>query len=188
MALVRVAIGLLAAFAAAIPGGGAAAVPAAGERPSEYAVKAAFMFNFVKFVDWPPDSSQRDQFVVVILGADPFGAVLDQTFAAKKAHERPLVVKRAARLEDVGDPDLLFVASSEAARLPQILSRFESTPTLTVGEMENFVTRGGMVGFRLEDELVRFDINLDRVGQARLKMSSQLVRVARKVISTKSGG
>ena len=142
----------------------------------------------MKFVDWPPDSSQRDQFVVVILGADPFGAVLDQTFAAKKAHERPLVVKRAARLEDVGDPDLLFVASSEAARLPQILSRFESTPTLTVGEMENFVTRGGMVGFRLEDELVRFDINLDRVGQARLKMSSQLVRVARKVISTKSGG
>jgi hypothetical protein len=187
MALVRASAALLAALVVIAPRDPAAAMVQSPERPSEYAVKAAFMYNFVKFVDWPSASAHREHFVVAVVGEDPFGPLLDQTFAGKKVQDRALLVKRVARPEDAGEADLLFVSSSEAARLPQILSRFEGTPTLTVGEMDNFITRGGMVGFRLEEDVVRFDINLDRVGQARLKMSSQLIRVARKVIATKGG-
>jgi hypothetical protein len=156
-------------------------------RPSEYAVKAAFMYNFAKFVDWPADPARRGPFIVGVLGDDPFGVVLDRTLAGKKVQDRPLVVKRMIRVDDVGEADLLFVSSSEDAKLAQILGRLEGSPTLTVGDMDDFIGRGGMVGFHLEQESVRFDINLDRVWQSHLKMSSQLVRVARKVISTKTG-
>jgi hypothetical protein len=160
--------------------------PTAAALPSEYEVKAAFMYNFAKFVDWP--AANRDTFVVAVLGDDPFGPLLEHTFGGKKVGERTLAVRRLARVDEASEVDLLFIAASESTKLPQILSRLRGLPTLTVSEIDGFVGRGGMVGFRVEREMVRFDIDLGEVSQAGLKMSSQLVRVARKVVSGKSGG
>jgi hypothetical protein len=164
------------------------AVLAATPLPTEYEVKAAFMYNFVRFVEWPAAGAPHDSFVVGVLGDDPFGSTLDRTFAGKKLQERPLVVKRVAGPEDVAGVDLLFIAASESARLPRILERLAGKPTLTVSDIPDFVSRGGMVGFRIQDDTVRFDINLLPVHDAKLKMSSQLVRVARKVMPVKING
>lgn len=155
-------------------------------RPGEYEVKAAYLYNFAKFVEWP-SAPKRDVFVIGILGRDPFGPMLDQAIAGKTVGERRLVVRRFTRPEQIEGVDMLFISASDAARLPEVLRRIEGTPTLTVGETEEFVGRGGMVGFRVREDVVRFDVDLDQSARAGLKVSSQLVRVARRVISTSRG-
>jgi hypothetical protein len=185
MALVaRIAALLLAVLALPVR---AAAAPAPGPTPvaSEYEVKAAFLYNFAKFVEWP-SAKAGDSFVVAVIGADPFGDVLERTVSGKAVQGRKLATRRVTRPEELDGADIVFVSSSEGARLPQVLKRLEGLPILTVGDMDNFVGRGGMVGFRVHDDNVRFDIDLDQVGKSGLKMSSQLLRIARRVVSAGS--
>jgi hypothetical protein len=125
--------------------------------------------------------------VFAVLGDDPFGDVLDRTLSGKTLADHKLVLKRATSLDDLGDARILFISDSEKARLPQILKRLQGMPVLTVGETDDFVARGGMMGFHTREDVVRFDINLDQVNRAGLKMSSQLIRVARRVISAETG-
>lgn len=155
-------------------------------RPGEYEVKAAYLYNFAKFVEWPA-AAKRDVFVIGVLGRDPFGPVLDHAVAGKTVGDRKLVVRRFSDPNQVDDVDVLFIASSEAGRMSEVLRQLEGTPTLTVGETDEFVGRGGMVGFRVRDDVVRFDVDLDQSARAGLKVSSQLVRVARRVISGARG-
>ncbi len=161
-----------------------AAAPAAPEppRPTEYEVKAAFLYNFAKFVKWPEDRSLGPTFVIAVLGDDPFGEVLDRTFAGKTIQGRKAEVRRI-RPGPPSDVQILFIGSSERPHLSQILKALEGGSALTVGEMEGFTERGGMIAFRLGSDVVNFDINLDQVERARLKMSSQLIRLARNVIA-----
>jgi hypothetical protein len=169
---------VVALFVAAGLGG----VRAAPTRTStEYAVKAAFLYNFAKFVDWPDAPSQAD-FVLVVLGEDPFGPVLDDLLRDKKVMQRPFAVRRVRALQEPPRADIVFIGSSEAGRLSEILSRLEGTSILTVSEADDFVRRGGMVGLQLKDDVVRFDVNLGQVKRARLRMSSQLLRLARTVL------
>jgi hypothetical protein len=166
---------LLAPARAAEPG--APPVP-----PTEYEVKAAFLFNFAKFIEWPAATAHQE-FVIGVLGEDPFGETLDRVLRGKSLGDRKIVLRRGATLEELGDVRVLFIASSEKARLGPILKRVQDSPTLTVGDTEDFVGRGGMVAFRVQDDVVRFDVNLEPLGRAGLKMSSQLIRVARRVVS-----
>jgi hypothetical protein len=154
---------------------------------SEYAVKAAYLFNFARFVEWPPEAGHRDTLVIGILGTDPFGSALDQTIAGKSITGRTLTTRHLGAQDSIEGVDILFVCSSEASRLPQLLKRLDDAPVLTVGDLDDFASRGGMVGFVIKDDTVRFDVNLDRIWQSRLKMSSQLVKVARRVIATPAG-
>ena len=161
-----------------------AASPAAPEppRPTEYEVKAAFLYNFAKFVKWPEDRSLGPTFVIAVMGEDPFGEVLDRTFAGKTIQGRKTEVRRVRTPTPPGDLQILFIGSSEKPRLAQILKTLEGGSALTVADMEGFTERGGMIAFRLRSDVVNFDINLDQVERARLKMSSQLIRLARNVI------
>jgi hypothetical protein len=154
--------------------------------PTEHEVKAAFLFNFAKFIEWPA-ATAHGEFVIGILGQDPFGESLDRILSGKTLGDRKIVLRRAATLEELGDVHVLFISNSEKAHLSQILKRVQEQPMLTVGESDDFVGRGGMVGFRVADDVVRFDVNLEPVGRAGLKMSSQLIRVARRVVSANSG-
>ena len=151
--------------------------------PSEYEVKAAFLYNFAKFVKWPEDGRLGATFVFGVLGEDPFGPVLDQTLAGKTVLGRKAEVRRIDTAEAASKVQILFVGSSERPHLAEILKALEGTSVLTVGEMDHFTDRGGMIAFKLRNELVRFEINLDQVQRARLKMSSQLLRLAERVIS-----
>jgi YfiR/HmsC-like len=161
-----------------------AAAPAAPEspRPTEYEVKAAFLYNFAKFVKWPEGNSLGPTFVVAVIGEDPFGDVLDRTFAGKTIQGRKTEVRRIPTATPPGDVQILFIGSSERGHLAQILKELEGGSALTVADMDGFTERGGMIAFRLKSDVVNFDINLDQVERARLKMSSQLIRLARNVI------
>lgn len=166
------------------------AVPAATvepPRPTEYEVKAAFLYNFGKFVKWPGDNALGPTFVIAVLGQDPFGDVLDRTFDGKTIQGRKAEVRRIRTLAGPSDIQILFVGSSEGPHLAQVLKAVEGSSVLTVADMEGFAERGGMIAFRLRGDVVNFDINLDQVERARLKMSSQLIRLARNVIA-KGGG
>jgi len=174
-----VAATLVASALAALP----APAPGASEfaAPTEYQVKAAFLYNFAKFVEWP-DAQPRAPFVIGVLGDDPFGPVLDQTVTGKTVLSRPLAVRRLADAADAPQVDILFIAASERARLPEVLRRLRGANVLTVGDTENFVGRGGMVGFRIAGNTVRFDINLREATRAGLRISSQLLRLAGRVV------
>jgi hypothetical protein len=157
--------------------------PAEAERPSEYEVKAAFLYNFAKFVKWPEDEPLGPTFVIAVLGKDPFGEILDRTLAGKTVLDKKVEIRRIEAVEGAAGVQILFIGTSERGRLGEILNALGDTRVLTVGEMEGFTERGGMIAFRLKEDIVRFEINLNQVKHAHLKMSSQLIRLAQRVIS-----
>ena len=157
--------------------------PVEAPRPTEYEVKAAYLYHFAKFVRWPEEKAIGATFVIAVLGQDPFGGVLDKTLAGKTLLDRKVEVRRIGAPEAGSRAQILFVGSSEKPRLAEILKALQGTTVLTVGEMDDFTDRGGMIAFKLRDDVVRFEINLEQVERARLKMSSQLIRLAQRVIS-----
>jgi hypothetical protein len=114
-----------------------------------------------------------------VLGADPFGPSLEDALRGKAVGSRPIVLRRAARLEDVGASQILFISGSEQPALASILKQLATDPVLTVGDMGEFAVHGGIIGFRLEGERIRLDISLAAAERSRLRLSSQLLRIAR---------
>ena len=148
---------------------------------SEYELKAAFLFNFAKFIDWPPNALENATGVsVCVLGDDPFGDLLDRTLAGKSVHERPLVVRRHDTLGDTGGCHILFVSAAEERRLARVAP--PEAPVLTVGETDGFVQRGGIIAFAMDDKRLRFEINADAADRAGLRISSQLLKLATRVV------
>jgi hypothetical protein len=150
--------------------------------PTEYEVKAVYLYNLARFIEWPAETPAPagDQVVIGVIGDDPFGPLLDEIVRDKAVPEdQRLMVRRFTSLEEVVNADILFISSSEAERLPQILKALEGSSILTVGEMDRFAERGGMIALKLEDKKVRFDINLEAARRARLKLSSHLLKLAR---------
>ena len=154
--------------------------------PTMHQVQAAFLFNFAKFVTWPDDAFQRSEnsLIIGVLGEDPFGAVLEETIRDKTVMGKKLAVKRFVRIQDAVNSHILFLSSSEESHLPQILKWLERATVLTVSDMEEFAERGGMVAFTVEDQKVRFNVNVGAVERVGLKMGSQLLKLAR-IISDK---
>lgn len=145
---------------------------------SEYAVKAAFLYNFAKFIEWP-SGAPSGPIKIGILGEDPFGATLDGTVKGKTANGRSLVIRRLKRTQDARSCHIVFVSRSEKGRFAEILEAVKGAPVLTVADTERFAHRGGMLNFYLEQNRVRFEVNVTAAEQARLKISSKLLRLAR---------
>jgi hypothetical protein len=146
---------------------------------AEYEIKAAYLFNFARFVTWPATAFPTHDvpFVICVLGPDPFGTTLDQTVAREVVDGRSLHARRIAGPEDSAGCQIVFVgtgAGSEAD-LPEAL---RDRPILTVGDGDAFARKGGTIGFRFEDNTVRLTVNPDALKRAGLAMSSQLLRVA----------
>ena len=151
---------------------------------SEYLIKAGFIYNFAKFVEWPAAAfPQPDSPIVIgILGTDPFGNLIDRVVENKKIGARGLVVKRlkwGTDPKDLKDCKILFVGASEKAHLDDLVQMVKSLPILTVGETPGFAERGGVIRFVLEDNRVRFEINVEAAHQADLTISSRLLTLAR---------
>ena len=170
----------------------ALAPPLAGARATartavaqEYDLKAAFLFNFAQFVDWPVDAfaEASSPITIGILGADPFGARLDSLVAGETVKNRRLVVRRYRSIDQIDDCQILFVAAPEAGQMSQIVKALANRSVLTVGETKDFTTRSGVVGFELSQRRVRLRINLDAATAARLTISSKLLRQAQIVAS-----
>jgi hypothetical protein len=166
----------------------------AGEADSsEYLIKAGFIYNFAKFVEWPPATfAQPDSPIVIgVLGTDPFGNVLDRIVEDKKIGARGFVVRRykwGKDLKDLKDCKILFVSGSEKAHIDEILLSVKGLPILTVGETPGFAERGGVIRFTLEDNRVRFEVNVDAAHQAELNISSRLLTLAKIIPQTAASG
>ena len=151
---------------------------------SEYLIKAGFIFNFAKFVEWPTSAfAQPDSPIVIgILGTDPFGTIIDQIVQDKKIGARGFAVKRlkwGSDVKDLKDCKILFVSASEKAHMDELLQMVKGLPVLTVGETPGFAERGGVIRFVLEDNRVRFEVNVEAAHQAELTISSRLLTLAR---------
>lgn len=150
---------------------------------SEYEVKAAFLYNFVQFVEWPSRvfTAREAPLVIGIFGTDPFGASLERMIRGEIVHGRRLAIKRCRRLEEIKSCQVLFISRSESARVEEILSNASGCGVLTVGDSENFVGKGGMIGFVLLDNNVRFQINASAARREELIISSRLLKLAASV-------
>ena len=149
-------------------------------KPSEYQIKAVYLYNFSRFVEWPTQSawSKTEPFAICILGKDPFGPTLDTTLSVANTQGRSLVAKRISRPRDALSCQILFVASSEEARLREIFGVLEKTSVLTVSDISRFSERGGMIQFVLQGDRVRFEVNLTNATDAGLVLGSDLLKVA----------
>ena len=148
--------------------------------PVEYQVKAAFLLNFAKFVDWPPEAftAADAPFAIGVFGKDPFHELLDNTVAGKTIGNRKFIVRRGAKLEDLKGCQILFVCRSERDQMARILEKTRHLPILTVGEMDGFAQQCGVINFVIEDNKVHFEINPNAAASANLAIKAQLLRLA----------
>ena len=162
-------------------------VARAQSQAGEYHVKAAFLFHFVQLVEWPAGEPGNvgDALTLCMLGEDPFRGDLEVTLAGKSVGSRPLRVRHLKPAESFEGCQVLFVGRHEAARLSRVLLELKDGPILTVGESDGFVEQGGMIGFCLVENKVRFEINVQAAEQAKLRISSRLLLLAKTVIGNR---
>lgn len=154
-----------------------------GPPVDEYEVKAAFLYNFVKFVRWPCETTERGcgGFTIGVLGNDPFGAVLDEAIVGKRIRGNRIRVVRFSSVEEVDDDNdvhVLFVGS-EQTDVRRLLDRLKGRPVLIVGESDRFASEGGHVRLFLEERRMRFEINPEAAKHRGIRLSPELLVLAR---------
>lgn len=182
----RIALCLL-----AIVAGGSCFSPVRADSttPTEYEVKAAFIYNFAKYIRWPEASTSETSkpFVIGVIGRDPFGQALDDAVRGRSLEGRAVVARRFGRVEEVADCDILFIGLSERNNLQRIFEALRHAPVLTIGDMDRFAEHGGMINLTTEEKRVRFEINVEAAERAGLRLGSQLLRLARIVGGSRTG-
>ena len=150
--------------------------------PTEYQLKAVFLLNFARYATWPatalPDAAPIE---ICVLGRDPFGIHL-KGLEARQAQGRAVKVRYPDTVEAAAGCAVVFVAASEQRGLNALLREMAYTPTLTVSDIDGFVEAGGSIGFVTEDDRIRFDINRTTLARDDIKLSAQLLKLARRLI------
>jgi hypothetical protein len=146
----------------------------------EYQLKAVFLYNFGRFVTWPPAAfpAPTSPFIIGVLGQDPFGAALDQAVQGEAIEGHPLAVQRYRRVADARDSHILFISASEAGRIEEVVAALAARPVLTVCDGDRPGWRGVMIHFRTENRRIHLQINLAATKVAGLTVSSKLLRPA----------
>ena len=149
----------------------------AQEVSKEYRIKAGFLYNFSKFVQWPADRFADDTspIVIAVLGSDPFGEELDKIVKGRAVEDRPIVIRRIRSAADIPAAHIVFIGADSDPLPPSLLG---SPGVLTVGEGAGFSASGGVITFTVVSDRVRFEINQTAADQAGLKLSGQLLKLA----------
>ena len=157
--------------------------PAAGaaQPASEYQIKAAFLYNAPKFVDWPPEAAAAQVFTIGVLGDDPFGPLLEQ-LANRTVKGKKIVVRRITSPDRAAECQLLFIAASEQRRLSTVLGRLRELPLLTVSDIDGFAFAGGMLELSMDRDRLTFIINNRQSKRQGFKISSQLLKLAQEIV------
>jgi hypothetical protein len=152
-----------------------------GAPSRENQVKAAFIYNFAQFVEWPDDAflGNGAPFVIGVLGDGSLHGELERTLKGKTAGGREFAVRYYARVADVQRCHILFVGASEQGRAGEVLQKVGRQGTLTVGDFDGFTAASGVVRFMTEDNKLRFEVNVDAANEERLRVSSKLLKLAR---------
>jgi len=147
---------------------------------NEYQVKAAFLYTFAKFVEWPPKafSSPSAEIAICVLGDYPFGSFLDDAIRGKSVDGRPLAVYRLTDFPAGHECKILFIAISEHHRMPALLASAATSGVLTVGDSAEFATEGGVIGLQLEGQRIRLSVNLAAAERAKVRISSRVLSLA----------
>ena len=171
------------AVALALLFGGSCARAESDTTTAEYRIKAAFLFKFVGFVDWPPATFDRADapFTIGVLGGPTLGNELEQIAAGRQVNGHPVRVRLLGRGDSSAGLQVLFVGRSEAARLNAVAVAAEGMPTLVVSESDGALALGSAINFVVVDDKVRFDVALHSINRAGLKISARLLAVARVV-------
>ncbi len=150
----------------------------------EYRVKAAFIFHFAQLVDWPPDTpaGTDNSLFLCTLGEDPFQGTLEGTVGGKAIGNRIIRIRHLGEPQDMQACQILFLGKAQSKRIPMLVADLRNAPVLTVGETAGFLGAGGMISFLLEENKVRFEINLNAAESARLKIGSRLLILAEHVV------
>ncbi len=150
---------------------------------SEYIVKAAFIERFTRFIEWP-ENDMTKPFVIVILGENPFGDILNENFSKIKIQNRPVQIRYVSALENTFSEDfhLLYVSSSKDWT-PVLKEKLENSPILTIGESDALAKKGIMINFYTDDDKLKFEINEKAIKQSGLNVSYLLLNHARMVES-----
>src|SRR5262249_24585332 len=138
-------------------------------------------YNFTLYTEWPSSAFPKadSPIIIAVVGEDPIGPELEAAVNGKTVRGRPIEVRRYARLSDVEPCHILYLPSSEAKHLPQILKKLPHASLLTVGENEDFTQSGGVIRFFVDENKIRFEVNTDAAHRAKLKLSSKLLALAR---------
>ena len=158
-------------------------LPSPQQQATESQVKSAYLFNFGKFVHWQARTqAPAGPFAICVIGKDPLGTDLDETVEGESIEGQKIAVRRIPSAEAAADCRILFISSSEDRRLAPILAAAEHFEILTVSDMTEFVERGGAIGFVMQGDRIRFEVNQRAAERAHLKMSSELLKIAVRVI------
>lgn len=163
--------------------GGAVGAEVEAVEISEYGIKAVFLYNFAKFTEWPEGTfnTPEESIDICILGEDPFEEAIN-AIAGKSVRNRNIVIRNCKRLEEARGCHILFISESEQSRVKEILRRLEGKPVLTVSDMNAFVEARGMIELIRADNKIRFRVHLGSVRGAGLKISSQMLKLAKRVV------
>jgi hypothetical protein len=149
----------------------------AGQPSTEYRIKAAFLYNFTSFVTWPEDLAGGSEFTLCVFGNDPFGDLLDK-LAGKPVKDKQLAVRRLDSLALLDQCKLVFISEMPNDQIGAALSLLHDLPVLTVSDMRGFTELGGIIEFRIIENKVRFDINVNAAESSGLSISSKLLSLA----------
>ena len=157
---------------------GVARADSGGSR--EYQLKAAFIFNFAQFVEWPADAfaGADSPLVIGVVGSNPFGDVLEQVVAGKKVGGRNIVVKYFRSAHAMERCHIAFISGSERDAMPLLVERCARDSTLSVGDFDGFTSTRGMIRFVTQDNRLRFEVNLESMNRGRLRASAKLLKLA----------
>ena len=146
----------------------------------EYEIKAAFLYNFTQFVQWPESafSAPDTPFQLCIIGEDPFGHILDDTVTSEFVGHHPIVVRRVQDVANTTACHLAFVAEKSSIPFEAVLEAVGDHPVLVVGELPNFAERGGTIAFRVVNRRIKLEVNLAAARTANLRISSKLLRLS----------
>ena len=161
------------------------AVVAQAQSASEYQVKAAFLFNFARFVEWPADAfpSADSPLQICILGQDPFGRDFEQMIEDKTVSGHRIEIAHPEGVPQARACQVLFIALPDKQQVLQTLQGLKGASVLTVGDVPGFAKMGGIINFVLDDNRVRFEINQKAAELAHLKLSARLLTVAKLVLT-----
>lgn len=152
----------------------------AGSISGEADIKAAFLFNFIKFVEWPDSTfgSPEDPYQIALVGNDPIEAPL-KGVDGKTVSGRRVVVRKVSDLSSLGRCHILFVGESEKGRVESVIKAVKNWPVLIVADIDGFARRGGTIGFFRENNRIRFEINEESADEAGLKLNAKLLYLGR---------
>lgn len=144
----------------------------------EYEVKAAFLFNFVKFTKWPKDTDRSGPLRLCIAGQDPFGNTLESTFNEKTVRGRGFSIRRRTLTDDLTGCQIVFVGEGDSDQRRRLIESLKGRPILTVGDTDRFAQEGGIVGFYEKQRRIRFAVNVDAAERSDIRVSSKLLQLA----------